>query len=70
MPVIVQRQLLWSRRLKTAKVPQLTVLLGGRCPCCAGSSRRPVLDKVVDMPVIVNDSVSTVEVPQIQFIAC
>ena len=37
--------------------PAVAVLLRGRCPCCAGSSWRPVLDKVVDMPVIVNDSV-------------
>ena len=51
--------------------PAVAVLSGGRCPCCAGSSRRPDLDKVVDMPVIVNDRVFyTVEVPQIQFIAC
>ena len=37
--------------------PAVAVLLRGRCPCCAGSSWRPVLDKVVDMPVIVNDRV-------------
>ena len=35
----------------------VAVLLCGPCPCCAGSSWRPVLDKVVDMPVIVNDRV-------------
>ena len=33
--------------------PAVAVLLRGRCPCCAGSSWRPVLDKVVDMPVVV-----------------
>ena len=29
----------------------------GRCPFCAGSSWRPVMDKVVDVTVIVNDRV-------------
>ena len=38
--------------------PAVAVLLRGRCPCCAGSSWRPSLDKVVDMPVIVNDRVA------------
>ena len=33
--------------------PAVAVLLRGRCPCCAGSSSRPVLDKVVDMPFVV-----------------
>ena len=31
----------------------VAVLLRGRCPCCAGSSWRPVLDQVVDVPVVV-----------------
>ena len=31
----------------------VAVLLRGRCPCCAGSSRRPALDQVVDVPVVV-----------------
>ena len=56
---------------ENCEVPQLQYFFVIDVPCCAGSSRRPVLDKVVDMPVIVNDWVfNTVEVPQIQFIAC
>ena len=36
--------------------PPVAVLLRGRCPYCAGSSGFvQSLDKVVDMPVIVND---------------
>ena len=53
------------------KVPQLQYFYVDDVLVVQVHLGRPVSDKVVDMPVIVNDSgLQTVEVPQNQFIAC
>ena len=58
MPVVVQRQLPGGsdgRKLRRSR--SCSTSSRDRCPCCAGSSGFvKSLDKVVDMPVIVNDS--------------
>ena len=63
MPLVVQRQLLWSRRQKTAQVPQLQYVF--------------VVDgvhswtRLLTCPLLSTTwLLTTVEVPQIQFIAC
>ena len=57
MPVVVQRQLPWFRRQKTAQVPQLQYFYVVDVPVVQVYLSCPGLDKVVDKPVIVNDRV-------------
>ena len=59
MLVVVQRQLLWFRRQKTAQVPQFQYFFVVDVLLCRWTSGFvQFLDKVVDMPVIVNDRVA------------
>ena len=57
MPVIVQRQLLWSRRLKLRRSRSSSTSSWSMSLLCR-FIWRPFLDKVVDMPVIVDDMVA------------
>ena len=47
-------------------------LCGGRCPCCAGRQRRFVqfMDKVVFLPVVVQDRVLVQTVQPVEFRSC
>ena len=70
MPVVVQRQLPWFRRQKTAQVPQLQYFFVVDVPVVQVHLGVQSWTRSLTCPLLSTTGFYTVEVPQIQFIAC